>query len=260
MGLEGKVAIVTGASRGIGRAIAIRLAEDGADVVVNYRSKRELAEEVAGKIRALGRKALVVKGDMSISSDVQAMVKTTVENFGKIDILINNAGIVGPIAEIHEIDEKDWDELIDVNLRSVFLCIKTVVPHMIKQGGGKIVSTSSIYGKTGWPSYSAYCASKFAIIGLTQSAAQELAKYNITINAICPGITDTDMIDYETAFWAKKYGITFEEMTKKWLEPIPMGRKQKPEEQANLVAFLVSDQASYITGQAINSSGGLEMH
>jgi len=243
--LSGKVAIVTGASRGIGRAIALALAKDGANIVVNAVSNITKAREVAKEIESMGRKALVILVDVSQKKDVENMVNQTLERFGKIDILVNNAGIVGPTIPIQELSEEDWDRIISVDLKGTFLCCKAVIPHMISQRSGKIVNMSSIAGKEGNANMTAYCAAKAGIIGFTKALSEEVAKYGIRVNCVCPALIETELV---------------ERMDKKQAEylksKIPLGRLGKPEEVAELVKFLVSDASDFITGQAINIDGG----
>lgn len=243
--LKDKVAIVTGSSRGIGRAIALALARDGADIVVNASSNIVKAKEVADEIESMGRKALVVLADVSRKDHVKSMIEQTLEKFGKIDILVNNAGIVGPTVPIQELSEEDWDRVINIDLKGTFLCCKMVVPHMISRRSGKVVNMSSIAGKEGNANMTAYCAAKAGIIGFTKALAEEVAKYGIRVNCVCPALIETELV---------------ERMDKKQAEylksKIPLGRLGKPEEVAELVKFLVSDASDFITGQAFNIDGG----
>jgi 3-oxoacyl-[acyl-carrier protein] reductase len=243
--LSGKVAIVTGSSRGIGRAIALALAKDGANIVVNAASNITKAREVAKEIESMGREALGVVADVSKKEHVESMVEQTLKRFGKIDILVNNAGVVGPTVPIQELSEEDWERVISVDLKGAFLCCRAVIPHMIRQRSGKIVNISSIAGKEGNANMAAYCAAKAGIIGLTKALAEEVAKYGIRVNCVCPALIETELV---------------ERMDKKQAEylksKIPLGRLGKPEEVAELVKFLVSDASDFITGQAINIDGG----
>ena len=259
MKLKGKVALVTRASRGIGRAIALRLAQEGADVVVNYHSNFKAANQVAGKIKKMGQRVLVVKANVANGDEVNKMVNSALEKFGKIDILVNNAGIalVGSFVDLRE---EDWDAMFNTNVKGCFFCCRAVAKHMIKQKGGKIINIASTCGKTGYKILAAYCATKFAVIGFTQSIALELAPYNINVNAVCPGAVDTDMSKKENEDLAKQQGISVEEVGAKNILGIPLGRLEKPEEVAGLVAFLASDDSDYMTGQAINICGGVVMH
>ena len=247
--LEGKVALVTGASRGIGKAICRRFAEEGAKVVINYNSAGEAAEELHRELSAEGRESLVVRGDVSNSRDVDTLVRKTVERFGRIDILVNNAGIVIR-KKILESTEEDWDRTIDVNLKSVYLCSKAVAPLMLKQGRGKIVNVSSISGLNAPASaleIPDYAASKAGVIGLTRALAVNLSP-TINVNAVCPGATQTDMLGTMT-----DQGRTMR------LAETPMGRFGKPEEVAQAVLFLASDESDFVTGETLVVSGGRPM-
>lgn len=258
MRLDDKVAIVTGAGRGIGEAISIRLAREGADVVVcdvNLDSAKETAE----KIETIGQRSLAVKTDVSKSSDVEKMVNLTLEKFGKIDILVNNAGIV-IVKQIVELEEEEWDKVIDVDLKGVFLCSKAVAKVMINQKSGKIINISSDSGKTGYALFTSYNAAKFGVIGFTQGLAKELAPYGINVNAVCPGIVGTKMWEYVDEQLGKRWGLPKGEALKMHIKQIPLGRLETPEDVAGVVAFLASQDADYMTGQAINVTGGREMH
>lgn len=244
--LNGKVAIVTGASQGIGYAISQSLARDGANVIINdLPTCLDLAKAVAKELETFGVKTLVAIADISEWEQVHRMVEDTIKYFGKIDILINNAGVLGPIAPIIALKESDWDRVINVNLKGVFLCCKAVIPYMIKRRSGKIINIASVAGREGNPNMVAYCASKAGVIGLTRALAEELAPFNIQINCVAPVLTETSML--------KGY-------TKEQLEllksKIPLGRLAKPQEVADLVKFLASDAADFITGQTYNISGG----
>jgi 3-oxoacyl-[acyl-carrier protein] reductase len=243
--LSGKVAIVTGSSRGIGRAIALALAKDGANIVVNAVSKITKAREVAEEIESMGREALVIVADVSKKEHVESMVEQTLKRFGKIDILVNNAGVVGPTVPIQELSEEDWERVISVDLKGTFLCCRAVIPHMIRQRSGKIVNISSIAGKEGNANMTAYCAAKAGIIGLTKALAEEVAKYGIRVNCVCPALIETELVERMDT-----------KQTEYLKSKIPLGRLGKPEEVAELVKFLVSDASDFITGQAINIDGG----
>ena len=275
-GLEGKVALVTGAARqrGIGRAIAVRLARDGADLVVSSAGRaledfpeaekrsgwRGLAS-VAAEVEALGRRALALEADVTRKADVQALVELTIQPFGHIDILVNNAGAAfcGDRA-LWEIDDEEWYRVIDVNLNGVYLCCKAVAPVMIEAGrGGRIINLSSAAGRVGIPFYGAYCASKFGVVGLTQMLALELAPHRVTVNAVAPGTTDTDMMDGTFGRMARKMGMEFQQIKQGVSIGVPLGRQATPPEIAGAVAFLASDDASYVTGQTLNVTGGSPM-
>lgn len=261
--LEGKVAIVTGGGSGIGRGIALRFAREGADVVVFDRVE-ESAEKVAEEVRALGRRAIAVVGDVTKIEDIDVMVETTMKEFGRIDILVNNAG-GGEVQSFLDIREEDWDRIVDLNLKSVFLCTQRVVREMIKQGiKGKIISISSYAGKCPVAGEPHYSAAKAGVIAFTQALAKELAKYGINVNAICPGWTDTPGLRR----WGRIYLERFpgaardvDELFGKLVREhrIPLGRMGTPEDVAGVAAFLASSDADYMTGQAINVTGGLEM-
>ncbi|PTX61253.1 3-oxoacyl-[acyl-carrier-protein] reductase [Melghirimyces profundicolus] len=243
--LTGKVAMVTGGSRGIGRAVSVALAEAGADVAVIYAGNREAAEETVEAIRKTGRKASEIRADVSSSDEVQAAVKEVLETFGNIDILVNNAGITRDNLMLR-MKEEDWDKVIDTNLKGVFLCTKAVTRPMMKQRSGRIINISSVVGISGNPGQANYVAAKAGVIGLTKSTAKELASRGITVNAVAPGFIETDM--------TSKLG---EDVRKDLLGQIPLARLGKPEDVAEAVKFLASDAAAYITGQTLNVDGGM---
>ena len=245
--LSGKVAFVTGASRGIGRAIALRLSADGAKVALNFSSNIAKAEEVKSEIEASGGEAMLVQGDVSNFAVVTELVKKVVDTWGRLDILVNNAGITRDNLLL-KMSEDDFDKVIATNLKGVFNCTKAVTKLMMKQRGGRIVNMSSVVGLKGNISQTNYAAAKAGIIGFTKSAARELASRNVTVNAVAPGFIDTDM----TAELSEK-------IKEVMLQEIPAGRMGTPEDVANAVAFLVSDQAAYITGQVLSVDGGMVM-
>jgi 3-oxoacyl-[acyl-carrier protein] reductase len=245
--LTGKTALVTGASRGIGRAIAIALAEAGADVAVNYAGSEAAAAETAKAIEALGRKALVIQANVGKSAEFEAMVAQVLETFGKLDILVNNAGITRDNL-IMRMKEEEFDEVIETNLKGVFNGIKAVTRSMMKQRHGRIINISSVVGSLGNPGQANYVASKAGVIGLTKSAAKELASRGITVNAVAPGFIATDMTDQLPA-----------DMKEKLEKDIPLGRVGRPEEVASAVLYLASDASSYMTGQTIHVDGGMFM-
>ncbi|MEK6717438.1 MAG: glucose 1-dehydrogenase [candidate division NC10 bacterium] len=258
MRLVGKSAIVTGAGRGIGKATALRFAREGADVLVpdlDLASSQHTAKE----IQALGRKGVPMQMDVTRMADIQRMVETAMREFGKIDILVNNAGIV-IVRDLLELTEAEWDRTMDVNAKAVFFCLQAVAREMVKRKTGVILNASSISGRVGRPMLVDYCASKFAVVAITQSAALALAPRGIRVNAVAPGIVDTDMwvkIDRE---WGTLAGKPPGEMKRTRVEAIPLGRIETPEDVANLYTFLASDEASYITGQTYNVCGGLQMN
>lgn len=245
--LSGKVAFVTGASRGIGRAIALRLSADGAKVALNFSSNIAKAEEVKSEIEASGGEAVLVQGDVSNFAVVTELVKKVVDTWGRLDILVNNAGITRDNLLL-KMSEDDFDKVIATNLKGVFNCTKAVTKLMMRQRGGRIVNMSSVVGLKGNISQTNYAAAKAGIIGFTKSAAMELASRGVTVNAVAPGLIDTDM----TAALSEK-------VKEVMLQEIPAGRMGTPEDVANAVAFLVSDQAAYITGQVLSVDGGLVM-
>lgn len=248
MKLENKVAIVTGSSRGIGRAIALGLAKEGACVVVNYCNSRKAGEEVAHQIEKMGFRSIVIKADVSKEDEVEKMVKTTINEFNKIDILVNNAGIC-PFNSIADISLDEWNKVLSVNLTGVFICSKAVMRFMIQKRSGKIINISSTAGKTGGIVVSAhYSASKAAVISLTKSLAKELSQYGINVNAVAPGGINTDI-------WTKLLIGS----KAKLLNTIPLGRFGEPEDVAKAVVFLASDAARYITGEILDINGGMLM-
>ena len=245
--LDGKVALVTGASRGIGRAVAIALAKAGALVAVNYAGNVKAAEEVQQIITQAGGKAILVQGDVAQAEVVDEMMKTVMDEFGRIDILVNNAGITRDGLLIR-MKECDWDAVIDTNLKGIFHCTKAAAKHMMKARSGRIINMTSVVGLIGNAGQTNYAAAKAGVTGFSKSVAKELASRGITVNMVAPGFIDTDM----TAVLPEKIR---EEMVK----GIPLGRMGTPEEVAEAVLFLASDQASYITGQIINLDGGMVM-
>lgn len=247
LSLEGRTAIVTGASRGIGRAIAIELARRKASVIINYNRSPEKAEEVVAQIEAEGGKAQAVQADVSNFEQAQALVKSAIDSFGGLDILVNNAGITRDTL-IMMMGEEDWDEVISTNLKSTFNCSKAAIRHMMRKRYGRIVNITSVSGQMGNAGQTNYAASKAGQIGFTKALAREVASRNITVNAVAAGFTDTDI-------WA----TVPVEMQEAVLKLIPLARKGKPEEIAYAVAFLVSDQAAYITGQVLGIDGGMAM-
>ena len=239
MHLGDKVAIVTGASRGIGRAVAIQLAQNGADVVVNYSGSESAAQETVDAIEALGRKAIKIKANVANAEEVAAMVEEAHKTFGHIDIL---EGF------LMRMKDEDFDAVIDINLKGVYLVTKAVSKIMMKQRSGRIINMTSVVGVAGNAGQTNYAASKAGVIGFTKSCAKELASRGITVNAIAPGFINTDMTD-----------VLPEKVKEAMLQDIPLGRMAHPEEVASVTTFLASDFASYITGQVINVDGGMVM-
>jgi 3-oxoacyl-[acyl-carrier protein] reductase len=246
MDLTGKKAIVTGAGQGIGRATALKLAREGADVVVDD-INQETAPQVVREIQALGRKAVAVIADVSKRDQVEKMIQTAVGELGGIDILVNNAGIARS-SVLARLKDDQWDEVLNVDLKGIFYCIQAVIPAMMKQRSGKIVSISSIYGRIGAIGDVNYAAAKSGIVGLTKTVARELARYNINVNAIMPGLVDTPLLR----------GIP-EKYLKPMIEEVPLKRIGRPEDIANVVAFLASEDASYMTGAIVEVTGGWNM-
>ncbi|WAH35475.1 3-oxoacyl-[acyl-carrier-protein] reductase [Alicyclobacillus dauci] len=246
-GKEGKVSIVTGASRGIGRAIAVRLGADGGRVVVNYQGREEAARETAQLIEAAGGQAIVEQADVSDAKDAARLVEAALAAFGRIDVLVNNAGIARD-GLILRMKDSDWDDVINTNLRGAFYMIRQASRPMMKQRQGTIVNITSVVGLIGNAGQVNYSSAKAGMIGLTKSAAKELASRNITVNAVAPGYIATDMTD-----------VLGEVVTSQMLTGIPLGRAGQPEDVAGAVQFLASDGARYITGQVLNIDGGMVM-
>ncbi len=258
MKLEGKTALVTGSTRGIGKAIALELGRNGADVAING-TKGDLARQVSDEIKALGRDVLAVPCDVTISSNVKDMVQKTLDHFGKIDILVCCAGITG-IALTVDTTDALWNDMFAINTHAVFYCCREVAKHMIERKGGKIINIGSFLSKTGAEYYPHYTASKFAVAGFSQALAKELAPYNINVNVICPGQVDTDMLRGEVKYWMEKENKTEQEVIDSWLSIIAFHRLEKPEEVAKLALFLASSDSDYITSLAINVDGGIVFH
>ncbi|NBF41734.1 MAG: glucose 1-dehydrogenase [Spirochaetes bacterium] len=258
MRFSDKRIIVTGSGRGIGRAIARRFAEEGAAVAI-CDIDRTTAEATAGEINESGGTALAVELDVRSIESVRAMLDAVVTEWGRVDVLVNNAGIT--IAKpVVEFTEEEWERTLDINLKGVFRCSQLVAVQMITQGGGKIINLSSESGKTAKPNFTIYAASKFGVVGFTQGLAQELAPHGITVNAVCPGIVHTPMWEELDRVLAKRMGKKEGEILATRKDQIPLGRLEQPEDVAGVVAFLASDDANYMTGQAVNVTGGREFH
>ena len=245
--LEEKIAVVTGASRGIGRAIAKELALKGAFVIVNYNGSKQAADETVNEITQAGGKAVGVQCNVADAAECEAFINNIISEYGRIDILVNNAGIVSDNL-LMRISEKDFDAVIDTNLKGSFNTMRHVARYMLKQKSGSIINISSVSGVLGNPGQMNYCASKAGVIGMTKSMAREIASRGIRVNAVAPGFIETEMMDQMTDA-AKEAGKA----------QIPFGRYGKTEEIANVVAFLASEKASYITGQVICVDGGMAM-
>lgn len=242
-----KSALVTGASRGIGRSIAIQLAEEGYKVAVNYAGNKEKADAVVKEIKAKGVEAFAIQANVANGDEVKAMIKEVVSQFGSVDVLVNNAGITRDNL-LMRMKEQEWDDVIDTNLKGVFNCIQKVTPQMLRQKSGSIINLSSVVGAVGNPGQANYVATKAGVIGLTKSAARELASRNITVNAVAPGFIVSDMTD-----------ALSEELKAQMLEQIPLAKFGEDSDIANTVAFLASEKAKYITGQTIHVNGGMYM-
>ncbi len=245
--LEGKVAVVTGASRGIGRAIALKLADEGAKIVVNYSGSQAKAEEVVGIIQENGGDAIAVQASVSKTEEVTALMDAAVKTFGSLDILVNNAGITRDNL-LMRMKEDEWDDVLDTNLKGVFLCTKAVTRQMMKQRAGRIINISSIVGVAGNAGQANYVAAKAGVIGLTKTTAKELASRNILVNAIAPGFIETEMTEQLP-----------EDIKQGMLTQIPLAKLGQPEDIAKAVAFLASEDANYMTGQTLHIDGGMVM-
>lgn len=264
MKFEGKVAIVTGAARGMGYSHCLALAREGADIAAadicgNIEGIYELSpdlKEVISEIQKLGRKAIGIECDVRKSDEVKAMAERVLLELGRIDILVNNAGIEA-FHPVQDISEDEWDKVLDVDLKGVFLCCKFVVPQMIKQKSGKIINISSIYGYQAAPLVSHYCAAKFGVVGFTQSLARELAEHNINVNAVGPGFINTKMADAEAPIFAPLMGIPTETYYQDAIKQVSLfGREITPQDISNAVVWLASEDSRNVTGQLILVDGG----
>lgn len=263
MELEEQIALITGAAQGIGKAIATEMAKTGANVILTDTNEARLKETYQNHILNAYRdrevKSSYLIMDVTNEAEIREVTDKVVEQFGQIDILVNNAGVLSshPVVEL---EEKEWDRIINVNLKGTFLVTKTVLRHMMKRRAGRIVNIASDSGITGKKYLSHYCSSKFGVVGFTQSVAQEAADYNILVNAICPGPTATEIYHTDREMRSKIRGISKGDLIREENERIPLGRPAQPEEVARLVIFLASKDNTYITGEAINVSGGFEVH
>ncbi|UXR70365.1 MULTISPECIES: 3-oxoacyl-[acyl-carrier-protein] reductase [unclassified Staphylococcus] len=242
-----KVALVTGASRGIGRSIALQLAEEGYHVVVNYAGNKEKAEAVVAEIQDKGQESIAIQANVANGDEVKAMIKEVVQTFGSVDVLVNNAGITRDNL-LMRMKEHEWDDVVDTNLKGVFNCIQKVTPQMLRQRQGRIINLTSVVGAVGNPGQINYVATKAGVIGMTKTAARELASRNITVNAVAPGFIVSDMTD-----------ALSDELKETMKGQIPLGRFGQDTDIAHTVAFLASEKASYITGQTIHVNGGMHM-
>ena len=258
MELKGQVAVVTGAGRGIGRAIALELARQGADIVIAEMDQAG-AKRVAEEVGALGRRAVAVPTDVTSRADLRAMVDRAKAEFGRIDILVNNAGIYRAAATL-DVTEDHWDAIMNINAKAVFFASQAVLPVMIAQKSGSIVSLASMAGKIGSKTNLPYNASKAAVVSMTKSLALAHAGEGIRVNCVCPGFVETDMWTVVSRDQGKLLGMTPEEFTRQRAASVPLGRMEKPEDVAHVVAFLAGPRAGYMTGQALSVDGGLVMH
>jgi 3-oxoacyl-[acyl-carrier protein] reductase len=247
MQLMGKTALVTGSGRGLGKAVALKLAQMGANIVLNDITASDSIDATAEEFKAAGYNVAVTKGDVRNESDVEEMVKTAVDTFGSVDILVNNAGITRDTLMIR-MSVKDWDDVLDINLKGAFLCTKAVTKVMMKQRSGKIINVASVAGVTGNPGQANYSASKAGIIGLTKSTAKEFASRGITCNAVAPGVIQSKMTE-----------VLPDKVKENYLKSIPLGRFGTPEDVADVISFLASKESNYVTGQVIHIDGGLVM-
>lgn len=245
--LQGKCAVITGASRGIGREIALKYAKEGANIVLNYRNSETEALQLKEELDKLGSNTLIIKANVSNFEEAERLIKEAKEVFGRVDILVNNAGITKDNL-IMRMKEEDFDSVIDVNLKGAFNCLKSVTPIMIRQKEGKIINMSSVVGVIGNAGQVNYCASKAGLIGMTKSLAREIGGKNINVNAIAPGFIDTDMTK-----------VLSEDQKKNIMSQVPLKRLGQADDIANLALFLASEQSNYITGQVIHVDGGMAM-
>jgi NAD(P)-dependent dehydrogenase (short-subunit alcohol dehydrogenase family) len=258
MELKGQAAIVTGAGRGIGRAIALELARQGADIVI-AEMDQACAKRTAEEVGALGRRSLAVATDVTSRADLRAMVDRAKAEFGRIDILINNAGIYKAAATL-DVSEDHWDAIMNINAKAVFFATQAVLPTMIAQKSGSIVSLASMAGKIGSKTNLPYNASKAAVVSMTKSLALAHAGEGIRVNCVCPGFVETDMWTMVSRDQGKLLGMTAEEFTRQRASQVPLGRMETPQDVAHVVAFLAGPRSGYMTGQALSVDGGLVMH
>jgi meso-butanediol dehydrogenase/(S,S)-butanediol dehydrogenase/diacetyl reductase len=251
--LTGRVTLITGAGSGIGRGIAAVLAREGAELVLadlHLASAEDAAAELGGR---------ALEHDVTSWDSTQTVIQRVLDDHGRIDVLVNNAGVSKSVP-FHELDEAEWDRVNDINAKGVFLTTRAVVPHMMDRRSGSIISISSMVGKEAIPFFVHYCASKFAVIGMTQGLAKELASYDINVNAVCPGVVRTPLWEPLLDQLSDNKGISRDEAWQEFVDGIPLGRPQEPEDIGEVVAFLASSRARNMTGQGINVSGGMQLH
>jgi NAD(P)-dependent dehydrogenase (short-subunit alcohol dehydrogenase family) len=257
MRFQDKVITITGAGMGIGRAIALAFAREGGKIVIGDYNL-EAGKETANMVKQIGREAEVLKMDVRVKKDCENLVNLAVKKFGRLDIAVNNAG-VSTMNWVKDLTEEEWDYNMDVNAKGVFLCCQAQIKQFIKQGGGKIVNIASLAAKRPVILLAHYVASKYAVLGFSRSLALEVAKYKINVNCVCPGLVKTSMQEREVKWEARLRGISEEEVRRQYIESVPLGRLEEPEDVAKVVLFLASEDADYMTGQGINVTGGMEM-
>lgn len=259
MQLEGKIAVITGGGKGLGKGIALTFAAEGADVVIAARTEADL-KKTASEIEAMGRKCLAIVTDQAVPEQVRRMVDRTLKKFGRVDILVNNAGISGPAVSVADMDLEAWNQTLAINLTGAMLCAKYILKEdMIPRKSGNIINMSSVSGRFGHANRSPYSASKWGLIGLTQSLALEVGKYGIRVNCIAPGPVEGERIEWAMRQVSKNQGISYEQAVANEVARTALGRMVKPEDVGALAVFLASDKAISITGQTINCSAGLRM-
>ena len=259
MGLEGKVAIVTGAAQGVGEAIARGLASEGAYVAI-VDVQLDKAKAVAADLQADGTKALAIRTDVADEAQVQAMVDQVIAEFGRVDVMVSNAGIVGPQGPWHELTVEGFEQVVGINFKGVFLCTRAVTPHMIAQGSGKIINMSSCAGKMGEEYNGLYSATKAAVWNLTQSMSAELGQYNINVNAVCPAAMNTGLMEKVYRERSEYFGYDPQELRQSIKDSFLLPGELEVEDTANVVVFLASDKTNMMTGQGVNITGGIERH